>query len=376
MRWRGPMYRRVDGERIDGVWCHVWRRLPVTGDHVVDDLGVWADGAIRCEEELSLAGLRRALDEGRIALTAPGAAAPPPPEGPRWDSRAGEPLTVDGFLLDVADRIEELNGRPTAADRLWDALARWVAEPGDEAREALAAAYSAVPPHRRVYVLGDMDHQDRPLRVLLARPGEAVDGDGPEATEELRAWARTYAERAVRAVDDAARRRAEGHPDDPPGPVSATVVSHESAHPRGWPTGPGLFVLRNDHPTPVPHAGVTYASVTHAYWALSAADPEDRRRIAAAGSAREARELGAGAARRADWADVRLAVMAALLRAKFGERPELAEALLATGDGRISWTGFSDSPYWRDVPDASGRNWMGRLLELTRSELRAGRAAP
>lgn len=29
----------------------------------------------------------------------------------------------------------------------------------------------------------------------------------------------------------------------------------------------------------------------------------------------------------------------------------------------------SDSPFRRDVPDGRGRNWMGRLLELTRSEL-------
>ncbi|WP_445276325.1 hypothetical protein, partial [Streptomyces drozdowiczii] len=26
MTWRGPTYRMVDGERIDGVWCHIWRR--------------------------------------------------------------------------------------------------------------------------------------------------------------------------------------------------------------------------------------------------------------------------------------------------------------------------------------------------------------
>ncbi len=61
--------------------------------------------------------------------------------------------------------------------------------------------------------------------------------------------------------------------------------------------------------------------------------------------------------------------MRGLLEAKFTQHPALAEILLDTGDSRISYTGLSDSPFWRDIPDHRGRNWMGRLLELTRSEL-------
>lgn len=68
---------------------------------------------------------------------------------------------------------------------------------------------------------------------------------------------------------------------------------------------------------------------------------------------------------------MRPAVMAGLLRAKFTQHPELAQILLATGDATISYTGLSDSPYWRDIPDQRGRNWTGRLLELTHAELHA-----
>jgi predicted NAD-dependent protein-ADP-ribosyltransferase YbiA (DUF1768 family) len=73
---------------------------------------------------------------------------------------------------------------------------------------------------------------------------------------------------------------------------------------------------------------------------------------------------------RPGWPAVRAAVMARLLRAKFAQHPQLAEALLATGDGRIEYGGLA-SPYWT----GDGRNWAGRLLELIRSELAAGQAA-
>lgn len=49
--------------------------------------------------------------------------------------------------------------------------------------------------------------------------------------------------------------------------------------------------------------------------------------------------------------------------------PPLAEVLAATGEAAISYTGASDAPFWRDGGSRGGRNWMGRLLELVRSEL-------
>lgn len=112
--------------------------------------------------------------------------------------------------------------------------------------------------------------------------------------------------------------------------------------------------------------------MVHGYWALFAADRADHDRIRAAATAREARELGGAAAGRADWAARRVAVMAALMRAKFGQHPRLAELLVATGEGAILYTGISDAPFWRDGGSrGGGRNWTGRLLELIRSELLA-----
>lgn len=368
MTWRGPTSRTVDGERIDGFWCHVWVRSQWDNRYFVDDLVVFADGAVRCGERTDLAGLRKLLASGRVTLTNP-EATPRPDEPSKWRSRSGEPLTPEGFLLEVQDKIEELNGRPTTAQRCWEAVERFQREPSEANRALLRRAYLAVPPHRRIYVLGDMDRQDRPLRILLTDVGTAVDGDGPVVTADMHQESLDY---FTRAVDGGARereRRAVLHGDDPVEAGHAAFISHEGVYPRGWPQVLGPFVLRNEFPAQVVYGGETYPSVLHGYWALSAAEPADHDQIRDTESGRDAHELGGRVERRADWHLKRLAVMRGLLEAKFTQHPALAQILLDTGDSRISYTGLSDSPFWRDVPDHRGRNWMGRLLELTRSEL-------
>ncbi|MCX4673364.1 NADAR family protein [Streptomyces sp. NBC_01381] len=365
----------MDGQTIDGAWCHVWRRRPWDDRHVLDDLIVFADGAVKCEEWTDLPGLEKLLESGDIAVTEPGApAAPAPPS--KWRARYGEPLTPQGFLLEVADKVEELSGRPTAAQRCQEAIRHFQQDPSEPNRTVLREAYLAVPPHLRVFVLGDMDHQDRPLRILLTELGEAVDGDGPVATADMHQQALDYFNRLEQAVAQAQEQRAERYADDPAEAGQAAFTSLETVCPRGWPEALGPFVLRNEYPVPVEFAGETYPCVIHGYWALSAADPRDHDRIRDAPSVRDAREMGGRVERRADWPDVRLAVMEGLLEVKFTQNPELAQILLATGDSVISYTGLSDSPFWRDAGDGRGRNWVGRLLELTRARLVARRVFP
>ncbi|MGW2472648.1 NADAR family protein [Streptomyces sp. NPDC001665] len=267
--------------------------------------------------------------------------------------------------------MEELNQRPTSGERCWDAIRQYEQQPTEANRELVRAAYLAVPAHLRVYVLGDMDLQDRPLRILLSEIGKAVDGDGPVVTAEMHQGVLDYFARTSEAARDAQERQAVRYADDPAELGRPALVSHATVYPQGWPDEPGLFMLRNDFPAPVGFAGASYASVQHGYRALSAADASDRNKIRDAASGREAHDLGGRATRRSDWPDVRLAVMTGLLRAKFTQHPELAQVLLSTGDARISYTGLEDSPFWRDAPDDRGRNWIGRLLELTRSELLA-----
>ncbi|MEU6260056.1 NADAR family protein [Streptomyces sp. NPDC047043] len=364
----------MDGERISGTWTHVWRRAQWDDTYFVDDLFVYADGAVGCMELTDLAGLERMLESGRIVVTDP--AAPPfrEPEN-RWGCRYPEPLTPESFLLEIADTVEELAGRPTAAERCRAAVDTFRKAPTEANRELLREAYLAIPAHRRVYFLGDMDHQDRPVKILLTAIGERVDGDGPVATDELHQWALEYFARGDEGVEREREQLAVLHADDPTTAGPPTVVLHETHFPNGRPADPGLSALRNDFPAPVRYAGDTYPSVLHGYWALSAAEETDRIAVRDASTPGEAHDLGGRAPRRDDWPDVRLAVMAGLLRAKFTQHSEPAEILLGTGDARIRYTGYSESPYWRDARDDSGRNWTGRLLELVRAELLAERVS-
>ncbi|WP_329314878.1 MULTISPECIES: NADAR family protein [unclassified Streptomyces] len=373
MTWHGPTFRTSDGERVDGAWCLVWRKHELGGEHYPEHLFVYADGRISVGryEATDLAGLERWLASGKIAVTRPD-----PRErsasASKWQSRNPEPLTAASFLTEVADEIARLAGRPTAVDRLREAERGYRREATETNRVLLREAYLAVPAHLRVYVLGDMDRQDRPLRILTTDIGQAVDGDGPVVTEEMHQSVRDHFAERDEADEQAEELRAVRYADEPTGAPQPPVVLHEVVHPNGRPAELGDFVLRNDYEAPVTYRGETYPTVLHGYWALSAADPADRDRIRACATAREAHDTGGRAARRADWPALRLAVMAGLVRAKFEQHPRLAEILLATGETGIRYTGISEAPFWRADGPRGGRDWMGRLLELVRAELRAG----
>ncbi|MFE4261222.1 NADAR domain-containing protein [Streptomyces sp. NPDC056883] len=355
----------------------MWGKHDLGDGYFPEDLFVYADGRISRGGygATDLAGLARLLASGKVALTRPdGRERTVPPS--KWLARYPEPRTDESFLAEVADEISRLAGRPTTAERLWEAVRGYQRDTTEPNRSLLREAYLAVPAHRRVFVLGDMDRQDRPLRILVTDLGEPVDGDGPVATPELHQGALDYFTDVDASVERAEQKRAVRYADVPVGAPQPPVVLSETVYPRGWPAELGAFALRNDYDAPFTYAGETYPTVVHGYWALFAADRADHDRIRAAATAREAQELGGGAAGRADWAARRLAVMAGLLRAKFDQHPRLAELLAATGEGAILYSG-SDSPFWRDEGSrGGGRNWVGRLLELIRSELLAAGVGP
>jgi predicted NAD-dependent protein-ADP-ribosyltransferase YbiA (DUF1768 family) len=158
------------------------------------------------------------------------------------------------------------------------------------------------------------------------------------------------------------------HADGPEGADSPTLHLNQRFYPKGWPDDPGVFVLRNEYPAAITVDSLSYPTVVHAYWALAAADPAVAEQIRTADRPYDAEKLAEHAAICPDWAAIRIAVMARLLRAKFAQHPRLAETLLTTGDGRIEYTSGLGSGYW-NAGRGQGRNWMGRLLELIRSEV-------
>ncbi|MEV7611756.1 DUF1768 domain-containing protein [Streptomyces sp. NPDC089799] len=250
----------------------------------MEDLFAFADGALRCDGLTDVSGLKRLMLSGRISPTDP-AHRNLPPEPSRWRSRRPAPVTPDGFILEVTDRIDALNSRPTSTDRCWDAIHRYRDEPTEPNRLALRAAYLKVPPHLRIHVLGDIDRQDRPLRILTTDTGQAVDGDGPVVTAFMHQQTLDY---FIRAEDA--------------------------------------------RPTPAPHTvALPDLDITDLLTAAQDHSP-----------------------------GTRLSVLAGLLRTKISQHPDLAEALLSTGDAPLHYA-HPASPYWKAR--------LPHLLELIRSEL-------
>ncbi|TDD68250.1 NADAR family protein [Actinomadura darangshiensis] len=364
------IHRVEDGQRIEGVVRPVFIH---NFSYHLTNLLVFADGAINCWEWVDLDGLRQKLECGWVVTEVPEGGEISAFELGRW--KASEPsfgLTPEMLLGEVADDIERLNDRPDSTGRCLAVLDRYLESRDEADRLALREAYLAIPEHKRHYSLGDMDNKDRPLVILCTDVGEPPIGGwfrDENVTEAMREWALQYfADRDRAHAEYESRRPA----DDPPEPAAGTIHFGGRVYPKGWPEDAGIDVLQNEYPSAIEVGGVVYPSVTHAYWALSTADPEARERIRAAERPYEARKTAEETPRVENWSQVRTAVMAALLRAKYAQHPDLAEVLLGTGDAPIGYSGV-DSDHWI-TRGGKGRNWVGRLLELVRSELQAQKA--
>ncbi|GAB2603973.1 hypothetical protein Aab01nite_47560 [Paractinoplanes abujensis] len=360
-----PTWRTVETEVVRGRQRLVFVRE--REHYALTPLRVYADGVVAWQwTSTDFAGLRAAFDDGTVTLA--------PPGGARIvvDGTASGPAHLDSWLTpelvlgDLADDLDRLNGRPDSSRRCWDALVAYAADPSPAGLETVRELYHAVPAHRRIFMLGDMDQNDVPVRILLAEPGETIPARHPERTltvsPAVREGALEYFRRSERG---AAESRERDTADGPETTAPLRVGGH--VYPNGWPEPPGPEVLQIDYPAVVGHGGREYASVMHAYWALSTSDAAWHDRIAATARGLDARRRAEEAPRREDWPAVRLGVMAALLRDKFDRHPQMALQLRDTGDARLLYVDWR-SGFW----SSEGANWLGRLLELVRSE-RAGR---
>lgn len=360
-------YREVDGERVEGTWRHIFTRN--MDMYFLTDMIIYADGAIDCGTGglTDLDGLRELLRCGRVAVTLTEGGRASAHHVASW--RFLEPQTwvdAENLVGEAADEIDRLNGRPDSIGRCLQAVNDYLADMSESNRLAVRERYLAIPKHLRVYALGDMDHKDGPLRALITGIGAPLHGDpnGRIVTAETHANAIEYFRERDLAV---ARWEAQVPADGPERSQAATVTIPQTVYPKGWPETPGIEVLQNDYPTAINVRGRSYPTVTHAYWALSSSDPESRDRIAAAERGFDAKKLAENAPRHDGWPAARLAVMAELLRAKYTQNMLAAETLRATGDARLIYVSF-DSAYWASG-GKRGTNWIGRLLEVVRSEL-------
>jgi predicted NAD-dependent protein-ADP-ribosyltransferase YbiA (DUF1768 family) len=356
-------YRIIDGERIEGTWRPIFIRNG--SSYFLADLLIFADGAINCWDWVDLDGLREKLDSGWVATELEAGADASAHHLASWRFDGPEVwVTAEELLGEVADEIDRLNDRPDSTGRCLQALDRYLETRAEPDRHAMRAAYLGIPEHLRHYALGDMDAKDGPLRVLCTPLGEETTY-GERVTEAMHTQALTYfAER-----DRWATEYRENRPADGPDQAERPTVKLASV-PGRFPAEPGVLALRNEYPVSIAIAGDTYASAVHAYWALATTDEAARAAIRGTELAFGVERAVGRALLRPDWPDLRLAAMHAVLRAKFDQHPTLADVLVGTGDARIEYN--VSSAFWSG--GAKGRNWVGRLLELVRSELVAQRA--
>lgn len=357
MPYLNRTYRIEDGERIEGSWRYIFIK---NGDtYFLSALKVYADGMIDCWGLVDFATFQQKVASGWVATTLAQGAQASAHHLAWW--RFDEPqvgVSAQQLLDEVADEIEHLAGRPTSEDRCLAALERYLDEPGDEHLAALRDAYLSVPEHLRLYLLGDQDVKDGPLRVLITPLGDSPPGMSEKTVQQADHEAALRYFRQRREENQRWQVSPASWEDDAvtSAPSVVRFDKHEGGH----------HYLANDYPAPITIDGHTLPTVEHACWALATTDPDARDRIASAPTAREARKIGQAAPLRPDWNVARLAVMLRLVREKFRQHPELAARLIATGDGRLI-NGVDFSRFWGNYHE--GRNWLGRILELVRAEL-------
>ncbi|MER6096591.1 NADAR family protein [Streptomyces sp. NPDC001728] len=360
-------HRMADGVRVPGTWRHAFIRNG--GTYFLTDLFIYADGIVDCWDLVTLDEFEKKLRSGWVATSLPDGGWASAHHLGSWVF--GEPdtrLTPELLLAEVRDTIDELNGRPDSTGRCLAAVEVFLAERTEENRSAARAAYLAIPETVRHYALGDMDRKDHPLQILVTGPG----GPDPEWPDE-RITQEEYDE-ALEYFEE--RRRMAEAPSRVPADGAAYSFAPALKLPHSYPQRalehPDKRSLRTDYPAAITLDDVTYPSVAHAYWAESVAEPEARIAVATAETGAKAQTLAARATRREGWDRTRTAVMTRLLRTKYEQHADLAAVLLGTGDATLVYDD-ADSDFWGDN-GGRGRNWMGRLLELVRSELAAGRA--
>ena len=154
-----------DGERIDGVFAMAFiHNLRYYLTHI----SIFRDGMVDCWGLVTFEEFKQKVRSGWVVTQ-------PPPDAKVSVSFLASFTATDAsywvepeeFIKEVADTIEELNDRPTTGARCFAAWTAYGESPSDATKEALRAAYEAVPAHNRVFVLGDQDRKDHPIRRVL-----------------------------------------------------------------------------------------------------------------------------------------------------------------------------------------------------------------
>lgn len=115
--------------------------------------------------------------------------------------------------------------------------------------------------------------------------------------------------------------------------------------------------------------GQQWQTVEHCYQAMKCANPCEGELIRQLATPGQAKRAGRKAVLRDDWEEIKLFMMQEIVRRKFSSNPELADKLLATGDGYLEETNTWNDTFW-GVCNGVGENHLGIILMQIRDDIR------
>lgn len=126
--------------------------------------------------------------------------------------------------------------------------------------------------------------------------------------------------------------------------------------------------LSNFHPAPLMYHGIAYPTSEHAFQAAKTLNENSQMNISILGTPAEAKRYGKTVQMRPDWYEIRIEVMAEVVRAKFMQNPSLKEKLLATDDVIIEEGNTWGDTFW-GICKGEGENHLGKILMNLRNDL-------
>ena len=129
--------------------------------------------------------------------------------------------------------------------------------------------------------------------------------------------------------------------------------------------------LSNFWPSPITFSGATWPTAEHVYQAAKTLDTFERAAIRLLATPGMAKKKGRYVVLRPNWEEVKVGIMATIIRLKFKQNPMLLEKLIATGKEMLIEGNRWHDNFWGDCDcpkcrSKAGQNLLGRLLMAER----------
>lgn len=159
------IYRDVDGVLILGVPRPIYIH---NGNYYLTELKIYADGKVDCWGLVTFDQFKEKVKSGWIVTELPKSVEVSVfPLGNLTVTNTNNYIKPEELIKEVADIINELNGKSTTSDLCRVSYEKFQIEPTETNKTKLRAAYEAVPEHNRIFILGDQDQKDQTIRTII-----------------------------------------------------------------------------------------------------------------------------------------------------------------------------------------------------------------